>query len=344
MPWPGVRGHAKRAGLADARAVSATAADAHWNRLALAWRAYAAAYWAGRRAEVARDETATMDRMAAAARARYESGRGRLEEILRVEASRVGVQADLAGFEAERAAALAELAAFRGRMSDSVEFDLEEPWGALAPDTSAVWGRVLTQHPRLEAIRERESAARSGEASARRMAWPMLVLRASYSTRSALEPMTGMPAEDMWGAGVGLELPIGVGGREGAMAREMSNMAEASAAERRAEELAIARDLTALRAQARAAARTKTLYADTLVVIERKALAAAWSAYEAGKIDLVSVFEAAHSLYTEQLQASRAGQSFADALARLLAASGSPELVGLKPGTWSPRFAKEDAR
>jgi hypothetical protein len=110
----------------------------------------------------------------------------------------------------------------------------------------------------------------------------------------------------------------------------MDAMADAALAERRAEALALEREMRALRLEARAAARTATLLADTVAVADRKALAVAWSAYETGATDLAGVFEAAHALYTEEIDVTRARQAHARALARLLAITADGSLVGVR--------------
>ena len=150
--------------------------------------------------------------------------------------------------------------------------------------------------------------------------------------------------DDMWSAGVGIMLPIGTGSRQGAEAAEMDAMADAARSDRSAEALALERELRSLRVQAHAAVRTASLLADTVEVADRRVLAAAWSAYEAGRTDLAGVFDAAHALYAEEIDVTRAWQAHARTLARLLAVSARGELVGLQPGAWAPATTKGDAR
>jgi len=173
--------------------------------------------------------------------------------------------------------------------------------------------------------------------AARRMAWPELTLRAAYGFRVPLAATTlhGLPVpapenDDMWSAGVSLELPLGVGSRQGAEASEALAMADAAQAERRAMTLDLESELVALRARAGAARRTVALLTDTVLVAQRRALAAAWSAYEAGANDLAAVFDAAHASYAQELETSRAHQDLAGTLARLLVVTARPELVGVR--------------
>lgn len=340
----GARGLAKRAAGRDVRAAEASAEDMRWMRFADAWMAYAGAWFAGQRARAAAEHRGVMDRMAAAARARYESGRGRLDDLMRTEAERARVVGDAAMFAAEERAARARLDALRGREPGGPADSLSAPPEFLAGDAAIAWGDVVAAHPRVRAAGEREAARRGQAAAMRRMGWPELTLRAQWQFRSDLvDPAGGhgtIPNEDMWSAGVGIMLPIGIGSRQGAEAQEMTSMADAAAAERRATSLALGAEITALRERIAASRRMTTLLADTVLVAQRRALAAAWSGYEAGSGDLSGVLAAAHASYTEELDLARAREALAASLAELLAVTARPDLFALRVPHWSPTGRK----
>ena len=329
----GARGLARHAAEGDARAAEAQVEDARWQRFGDAWSAYADAYFAGTRADAARDHRQVMDKMASAARARYESGRGRLDDLLRVEAERARIVADAVGFEAEARVARARLDALRGRESKSGAIEeLAAPPESLAADSAAGWREAVASHPSVRALSEREAGQRGMARAAQRMTWPEMTLRAAYGFREPLAPgvsMPGVPNDDMWSAGVSLDLPLGVGSRQGAEAAAARAMADAAQSERRAMTLELESELVALRARAAAARRTVALLTDTVLVAQRRALAASWSAYEAGGIDLSGVLDAAHASYAEELEVSRARQDLARTLARLLSVTARPELMGV---------------
>jgi outer membrane protein TolC len=134
----------------------------------------------------------------------------------------------------------------------------------------------------------------------------------------------------MFSAGVGFMLPIFAGQRERAMGAEFDAMARSAAAERREAELDLAREAHALHAEARAAARTVSLLADTVVVTQQRAVEAAWSAYAAGTVDLYRVFDAAHALYAEDLGLLDARNELARVQARLVALTGRGDLAGIE--------------
>ena len=329
----GARGLARRAAEGDARAALAELDNRRWQRFGDAWMAFADAYFAGTRAAAARDHQQVMDKMASAARARYESGRGRLDDLLRVEAERARLVADAVSFAAEARAARARLDALRGREPGGAFEDLAAPPESPAPDSADGWREAVAVHPSVRALGEREAGRREMARAAQRMAWPEMTLRASYGFRDPLAPevaVHGVENDDMWSAGVSLDLPLGVGGRQGAEAAEARAMADAAQSERRAMTLELESELVSLRARAAAARRTVALLTDTVLVAQRRALAAAWSAYETGTTDLAGVLDAAHASYTEELDASRGRQDLAATLARLLAVTARPDLVGLR--------------
>ena len=328
IPLFGSNGLRRRAAREGAEAEGAAIDRAHYDIFGAAIDAYADAYFSKRRAEEAAHHRGTMDRMAEAATARYRSGNGRLDDVLRAEAERARVLADQAAFEAAAARASARLDALRGRDPGTTPERFAPPPPLAIPAESDSWASAAREHhPRL---REAEARARGYDLSARaarRMAWPDLTVRASYGFREATPQ--GIDRDDMFSAGVGFVIPIFAGQRERAIGAGFDAMARAAAAERREAELDLGREAHALHAEARAAARTVALLADTVVTTQRRAMEAAWSAYSAGSIDLWRVFESAHALYVEDLRLLDAQHDLARAQARLVALTGRSDLAGV---------------
>jgi outer membrane protein TolC len=328
----GARSLAHHAAEGDARAAEAEVENTRWQRFGDAWSAYADAYFAGARADAARDHRQLMDKMAAVARVRYESGRGRLDDLLRAEAGRARIVADAVGFDAEAHAARARLDVLRGREQGDGSEALSAPPESLAADGAAGWREAVSTHPSVRALSEREAGQRDMERAAQRRTWPEMTLRASYGFRGPLSQGASMPVvpnPNLFSAGVSLDLPLGAGSRQGAEAAEARAMADAAQAERRATTLALEGELSALRARVAATRRTVALLRDTVIVAQRRALEAARSAYETGATDLAAVLDADHDIYAQELEVSRARQDLAGMLARLLAATARPELVGV---------------
>lgn len=311
----------------------------------MTWEAYADAVAARDLARAAEAHLGVMDRMVESARARYESGSGRLEDMLHAQAERARIHADLATFRAEERGARAALDALRGVAPGTTPGALpaappEAFTDTLAAlpggnDTLAVeaWlAGVTASHPRLRELDARASRYRFAARAARRIAWPDLDLKASYGWREALRTPGHSGAfeqHNMVSASVGFMLPIFGAARGGAEGAEMEAMARASDAERRGAELDLGRQIVAAHAAASAARRATRLLADTVIALQHRAVEASWVAYRAGSSDLWRILEATHSLYGEQIALARARQDMARAQARLVALTGRGDLLGV---------------
>jgi outer membrane protein TolC len=133
----------------------------------------------------------------------------------------------------------------------------------------------------------------------------------------------------MWSARLGFTLPVFAGGNELSRGAEMDAMASASHHELRAAALELDQELRELHAVASADARAVSLLADTVVVTQRRAVAASLSGYDAGSSDLWRVFEATHELYNDEVALARARQDLARRQARLLAVTARADWFGL---------------
>jgi outer membrane protein TolC len=313
----------------DVRAEGAATRMSGYELFGMAWEAYADAYYAGALAREAEEHQSVMDRLVQSARARYESGNGRLDDVLRAEAERARSLADLAAFRAEERSARARLDALRGIAPGGAAETLAPPPAPAVPEEAGAWlAAVSPSHPRLEEMDAQARRYRLAARAARRMAWPELELGGSYGRRGTLEG--GVAQDDMFSATVGFMVPIFAGQREYSEGAELDAMARARESERRAMELDLQQEVIATHATASAAQRTVALLADTVVATERRAVDASWVSYSAGSTDLWRVFEASHSLYTELIALARARQDLARAESRLLSLTGRGDLLGLR--------------
>lgn len=327
LPLFGAKGLRRDAAKSAVEAEAAGLDQAGYEAFALAWEAYADAWYADQLVATGHAHHGEMERLVRSARARYDSGRGRLDDVLSAEAEHARTRSDMLGYEAEAVGARARLAALMGRASATLDEPLAPlPATTLPDDPAVVAAAVSDAHPQLRAGRARAESYRQAAAAARRMTWPDLTVGFSYGFR---EDLQGMPQDDMWSATVGFMLPIFAGQNEGAEGAEMDAMARASDSELRAAGLELDRQARSLYAVARADRRTISLLADTVVTTERRAVEAAWSAYTAGTTDLGRVFDATHALYREEIALVRARQDLARVEARLLAITARPELFDL---------------
>ncbi len=339
VPLSGANGLQRRAAREGARAEAAQVDVTRNEVIGAAWEAYADAYAAAHLVAWAVAHRGEMERMAEAARARYLSGAGRLDEVLQAEAERARVLVEEATYNAAARGARARLDALRGVVPGAAADTLDEPPAPRVPQRpDELLDAVSEGHPRLRALEADAARWQLGARAARRMLWPELELKGSWGFR---EPLLGMtPQDGMWSASAGLMLPVFARSRELAEGREMDAMAAAAGAERAAGVLDLAQQVIAAHAEALAAVRIHDLLADTVVTALRLAHEAAWSAYAAGRLDLWRVLESAHALYAEEQALTRAHQDLARAGARLVALTGRPDLVGLDLSLDAPRSTR----
>jgi cobalt-zinc-cadmium efflux system outer membrane protein len=324
---------ARGAARAEVSSESAAADLTAFEIWGMTWRAYADAYYTGELGRLAAAHGTVMEHMVLSARARYESGNGRLEDILRAQAEQARTLADLASFRGEERGARARLDALRGVMAGASADSLAAPPDVAIPSTPDVWlATVVPSHPRLREQQAKVDTYRLSARAARRMTWPDLELRGSYGWRQTLAGSAhGGPLEqdNMFSATAGFMLPIFAGSRERSEAAGMDAMARASEAERTAAELDLRAQVAAIHATATAARRMVGLLADTVVTTLRRAADASWVSYRAGTSDLWRVFESTHALYSEEIALLRARQELARAGAQILALTGRGDLLGI---------------
>jgi outer membrane protein, heavy metal efflux system len=328
VPLFGANGLARRSAREAAAAEGAASALSHYELFGAAWEAYADAYYGAELARLADSHRDIVDRLVESARARYESGNGRLEDVLSAEAERGRALVDRGAFGAEQRSAQALLDALRGVEPGAAVESLAAPPLAVVPASPQPWlAAVAPTRPRLRELDARVERYRYAASASRRATWPDLELRGSYGFRETLAG--GMPQDDMWSATVGFELPLFASQRERAEGAEMDAMARAGESERRAAELELRRDVASAHAAALAAQASVRLLADTVVTVQRRGLNAAWSGYRAGTTDLWRVFEVAHSVYDGEVALARARRDLARAAARMLALTGRGDLLGV---------------
>ena len=319
---------ARRAAREAVTSESAVAEMTGFEVYGMTWEAYADAYFASELARTAQTHQGVMERLVQSARARYESGNGRLEDILRAQAEQARVLTDLAAYRAEELGARARLDALRGVMPGRTTDSLAPPPDPTVPAAADPWlATVAASHPRLREMDAQVNRYRFSARAARRMAWPDLELKASYGRRGVLAG--GIQQDNMFNATVGFMLPIFAGAREVSEGAEMDAMARASEEERRGVELELRQQVAAAHAAAAAAQRTVGLLADTVTTTQRRAVEASWTSYRAGTTDLWRVFESTHALYSEEIALVRARQELARAEARMVSLTGRGDLMGV---------------
>ncbi len=330
VPVSGTNGLSRRSAGAAAAAEGAGLETTTYALFGMAWEAYADAWYAGALESLSLAHRDDMERLVRSARARYESGNGRLDDLLRAQAEQAQTLADLAAFQAGQEGARARLAALMGREAAATGESLAAPPEVALPRDADVLATVNDAHPRLRELSEQADHWRLAARAARRSLLPDLQLGVSYGAR---EPIMGRDQSDMWSAKVGLALPVFAAQRQLAEGAERDARARASEDDLRAASLDLEQQLRSTLALAHSARRTVTLMADTVVTVQRRAVAASWSAYDAGATDLWRVLEATHALYVQEVALVRARRQFARTEAKLLALTADGTIFGMSlPG------------
>ncbi len=333
FPLFGARGLARKAARGAADAAASGVENARYELIGMAWENFADARASSELVRAAQDHRAFMHQLAQAARSRVASGNGRLDDALRAEAEEARVLASVSDYRAESIASWARLQSLRG-LDPSATMDslAPVPLPAVSPDPSAWLAAISGNHPRLRELNSTADRYRLEARSARRMFWPDLELRGSYGWRRTLAD--GQAQDNMFSAMAAIMIPIFYGQREGAEAAEMETMARAASEERVGAQLDLQGEVLSAHSSAVAAQRNLQLLADTVLVLQRRAVEASWSAYRTGATDLWRVFEAGHALYDEELALIRARQTLARAEARLVARTGRTDLLGVALPPW----------
>ena len=332
VPVFGRIGLSRRAAMRAWQAAGAAAELATYELLGEAWQAYIDAFFAHELVRSEGQHRAVLDRMVKTALAGYATGRGGHHEVVRAQAERARVLAELAGFRAEELSARARLSVLMGRASFAPGEGLFPPPISGVPEDSAAWLATVTpEHPRLRRLADEAERYALAARAARRSLWPDLEMRGSYGVREDLLAGHGtVKQEPMFSASVGLALLLFAGRSPRAEGAELEAMARASRAERDAAELELRGELLALHAMARSAQHRYRLLADTVVVAQRRWLESAWSAYATGEIDMARVLEAGHALVAEEIAVIRARHRLSSTQARLVALTGRGDLLGVR--------------
>lgn len=309
FPLSDIRGQRWRAAQAEARRTEADAQRVHLDIALEAQLAFFMLYERRAMARVLEEQFGLARQLVAAASARYASGKGAQADVLRAEVEVARTQASKRTLTAEISAAEAMVNVSLGRSASAPVPVIEHRVRSEQPPAGeAVRAAALGARPELWAgASEVERSAAEIEVM-RAMYRPMVTLRVGRSSTMA-EGSGGMIM-------IGVSIPIwrdrlraGV-----AEAQAMQNMA-------RADLEAMRRMIEGEAAAAREGVNASRARADALrqdvVPRARMAIEASLAAYSAGRSTLVSVIEAARTLWDTRIELLMADTALASAWARL---------------------------
>lgn len=310
-PWGSreARRETARAGADEAR----LRAEATWAELALRIKTVYAR-WQQQHATAlqTRELLQLAERMEAAAQARYASGRGAQQDVIRAQVERTALASELLMLEADIAGLRARLNGLLARDAGAAlappRADLREA-GALPPvarlEPAALRERALARNPQLAADDARLRAARSGEDTVRANRYPMFTL--------GVAPIQQRSRIAEWELMFEVSIPLQQSSRR-ADEREAQAMVAAAQARREATANALLAELGEQLAAFEAARRIDTLTANTLLPQADLTVQAALAGYETGKVDFATVIDAQRQVRNAQTTLLR---TRAEALMRL---------------------------
>jgi len=335
FPWFGKR--ALRGEAADSRA-DALGAEVEARRLELVTETrriwYEIAFLDAHR-QVIETDRETLVHFEELARARYASGGGIQQAVVRIQAEITKDDNRLLDIATRRASLAAELNALRDRPQDSAIPRAELPAEAqpAGPSLDELRGRAMAARPELaRTAAEVERADRLIEL-ARKEYKPDFTLGATWTRVGDRSDPAGLMqpppdnGKDVFGLNLSFNLPV-QRGRLRAGLEEATEARLAAVESTRQVTTAIDRSLGDLAERLRLTAEQVDLFERVLVVQAEQSLRSAEAAYGAGSINSLDLLDAERVLLDVRTATQRARADNAVALARLEGAIGGPLVAG----------------
>jgi cobalt-zinc-cadmium efflux system outer membrane protein len=317
----GRRGLAKDAARAQLQAEQAQVRRVGWDARAQAVAAFAELWMNQEMRDLIERQVATLERMKAAAKARYVSGMmmGH-HDFLRSEAELAAMAAERAALESEREAMVAMLNALRGHPLGESIGKVVLPARAALPEVEALVSRA-DERPELEAMRWMRTEMEARKKLARRMYLPMPMVSAFYQQRPGMEP-------DSVGGMVGFTVTLWWFDRQANEVRMAEAMVQRAQRELEAMQVMTQTDLRMAWSRARAADLALQALEEAALPRMRETVKASEAAYISGTGDFLALLEATMTLQqreAERLQAVVQRELARFELERLLGAPSAPE-------------------
>jgi outer membrane protein TolC len=245
-------------------------------------QSYADLYRIDRTSSILQESRELLTSFMESARARYETGDGLLQNVLKAQTEIAKLDVELEKLTQERLSVVAALNALAGRTrNEAMGPVVALPESVAAIDSATVEEQILSHSPE---ILEAEAAARRDEARldlARRQLKPDMMWEAAYTNRGALDPMVmGL---------FGLRLPVYRQRKQAQGIIQAAHQLDASRLDVdsvRLKVMAQARDLLARVSRAEALAR---LYTEAVIPQARTSLESAAAAYSVGRVDFLTL-------------------------------------------------------
>ncbi|HVS63428.1 MAG TPA: TolC family protein [Thermoanaerobaculia bacterium] len=284
--------------------------------------------------EILRTDRATLERYEELARARYASGVGLQQAVVKLQAEITRIDERLVEVGARRRSMSARLAALRGGGEhEPVPLPpLELREAQRLPSLTELTAAALVGRPEVALTRALIDAAEAAVELARKEYRPDLTLGVAYTAVSGRDDAAGRlnPPEgngdDILGVSVSVPLPVW---RRRLESGVETAAAQRSAVERGLEVLAVAyeRDLGDLLARLEGVERQLELIEDLLIVQAEESLRSAEVAYASGSVGALDLLDAERTLLNARISAARLRADLLVTLARIEGAVGAPLLT-----------------
>jgi outer membrane protein TolC len=331
LPWFGKRGLREQAALREADGLEARREARRLELVTAARRLYAEIAFLDASRRSLELDRATLVHYEELARARYESGVGLGQGVIRIQAGISSDDARLLEIAIRRASLVASLNALRDRPGDAEVGEPRLPPLAVPelPEAGTLLERARRAQPELRRAALEIDRADALVGLARKEGSPDVTLGVSYTAvdertdpAGILAPPTGN-GRDVLAVTVSLNLPVWRGriaaGLEAAAAQRVGAVEQ-----HRAAEAEIGRALSELRERVRLSGERLRLFEGVLSVQAEQSLKSAEAAYAAGSVNALDLLDADRTLLEVSTGEHRARADLAIALAELEGAVGEP--------------------
>lgn len=260
---------------------------------------------------------ALLEKFARAAEAKYAVGTGIQQDVLKAQVELSLLVDRETILTQRRQSQTAQINALLDRPASAPLGAAEHPVeGSLTRSLQELTEMAAAHAPELKAAQSGVAGRETTVALARREYYPDFVVRADYFQKAALLPE--------WEVGVGIKVPLYFATKQRAgVAEARAGLAEARAAREGAAVTTQSR-VKDLYARAQASERLISLYHTTIIPQARLALESATTAYEVGKVDLLTLLNSFTVMLEYEMRYHEELANFQKAVAELEAVVGEP--------------------
>jgi len=299
LPWPGKRAAREEAARQRARAARESRALQRLQLVAAAKAAFAEWSFVHDALRLNRENTRLVEDLRASAEARFASGRGLQQDVLRAEVEIALLQDRHLDLQQEREAVQARLNALMNEAPGSaLPRPVPLPAEPVLPALPALIERASAHHPELRILEHRVAETSADIRLAEKEFYPDFRASAGYNSLWA-------PQDKRWTFGFSVNIPLDRSRREAEVnaARADRRRAEWRLADRRN---ALLSELVRLHAEATRAAKAVDLFAERLLPLSAQTLEVSLSEYESGAGDFLDVIAAERNRLEIETSALRA--------------------------------------